>query len=143
MPGSEGIRAGCPVWGSPGNRAIAAPQQPALVDIIEIVTLHDGREILPFRLHLAHPAAPWGDPQISGLEWAQDDFTPVSVKPFFDLMRCHPHDPTSFLQGNHPSQSKPVDLETLDSKIILFRNQRKTDHKDAEKQKGIFTIRHV
>jgi len=71
MPGKEGIRAGCPVWGSPGNRAIAAPQQPALVDIIEIVTLQDGREILPFRLHLPHPAAPWRDPQISGLDMKQ------------------------------------------------------------------------
>jgi hypothetical protein len=87
---------------SPSNLAIAAPQKPILVYIIEVVTLQDGREILPFRPHLALPAAPSGDPQITGLERAQNDFSLVSVEPFFDLMRYHPHDPTSFLQGNNP-----------------------------------------
>jgi hypothetical protein len=87
---------------SPGDRAIAAPQKTVFVNIIEVVTLHDGREILPFRPHLALPAAPSGDPQISGLERAQNNFPLVSVKPFFDLMRSHPHDPTSFLRGNNP-----------------------------------------
>jgi hypothetical protein len=99
-----------------GDLAIAAPQKPVLVNIIEVVTLHDGREILPFRLHLAHPAAPWGDPQISGLEWAQNDFTPVSVKPFFDLMRCHPHDPTSFLQEKILSRATLLTLRPVTAK---------------------------
>jgi hypothetical protein len=88
---------------SSGDPALAASKKSALVNIIEVVTLQDDREILPFRPHLAPPATPSGDPQISRLERAQDDSLPISVKPFFDLMRCHPHDPTSFLQEKIPS----------------------------------------
>lgn len=94
------------MWRSPGNRAIAAPQKPVLVNVIEVVTLHDGREILPFCPHLAFPAPPSGDPQISGLERAYDDSPLIFVEPFFDLMRFHPHGHTSFLQGNYPYQCK-------------------------------------
>jgi hypothetical protein len=94
--GSQGMQAGR--GGSSGDPALAASKKPALVDIVEIVTLQDGREIFPICLHLAPPAAPSRDPEISGLERALDHPFSVSVKPFFDLMRCHPHDPTSFLQ---------------------------------------------
>jgi hypothetical protein len=87
---------------SSGDPALAASKKSALVNIIEVVTLQDDREILPFRPHLAPPATPSGDPQISRLERAQDDLSLVSAEPFFDLMRCHPHDPTPFLQGNNP-----------------------------------------
>jgi len=131
MTGSERIHAGWAVCGSSSDLAIAAPQKPAFVSIIEVVTLQDGREILPIRLHLAPPAAPTGDPQISGLERAQDDFPLVSAKPFFDQMRCHPHDPTSFQQEKIPGRANLLTPETRAAKR-LHLCQRETDREGAK-----------
>jgi hypothetical protein len=101
---------------SSGDPALAASKKSALVDIIKIITLQDGREILPICLHPAPPAAPSRDPETPGLERAQDDSFSISVKPFFDLMRCHPHDPTSFLQEKILSRATLLTLRPVTAK---------------------------
>jgi hypothetical protein len=103
----ERIRTGCLAPRNSGNRAIAAPQKPVFVDIIEKVALHDIREIYPLRLHLAPSAPPGRDSQIPRLTGTLNDSSPVSVKPFFDLMCCHSHGPTSFLCTDLSNKRSP------------------------------------
>jgi hypothetical protein len=125
------------VWSRAGDLAIAAPQEPVLVNIIEVVTLHDGRAILPSRPHLALPAAPLGDSQISRLERALDDLPSVPVKPFFDLMRCHPHDPISFLQEPILGRANPLTLRPVKANK-LYLNQREIDREGTESRMESF-----